>query len=60
MTLIRVAYSQYVKGRFVDSCITKILEIIENPTPGVYYFGEEYENGKNNNRSDASVRNDEY
>jgi hypothetical protein len=60
MTLIRIAHSQFIKKKFLDSCIQEVIAIIENPTPGVYYFGEEYKNAKNNNRPDASVRNDEH
>lgn len=55
MTLIRIACSQYVKGKFLDSCIKKVLVIIENSIPGIYYFGEEYTNEKNEGGSHAIV-----
>jgi len=46
MTLIRIAHSQFVKGKFLESCVEEVLKILENPCPGVYYFGEEYALGK--------------
>jgi len=42
MTLIRISYDQYVKGCFLDSCILRLHELLENPLPGVYYIGSEY------------------
>ena len=41
-TLIRISCDQYVKGCFLDACILKLFELLENQSPGVYYLGKEY------------------
>jgi very-short-patch-repair endonuclease len=60
MTLIRIAQSQYVKGEFLDACIQKVFAILEHPTPGIYYFGEEYFNGEDNDRPHATAGYDQH
>ena len=58
MTLIRIAQSEWIKGRFRDSCMKEVIAILENPIPGIYYFGEEYADGKHDRRPHALAGDD--
>jgi hypothetical protein len=49
-TLIRISYDQFVYAKkssvtpshFKESCLKRLFELLQNPTPGVHHIGEAY------------------